>query len=132
MANLRTTMDAAFWDLNISSPQNLDGVARAVPGDPVPLDGARASKALRIQQIYLLGNSFPLGIVPSFSPPSHQKELGSFALQSVLGKVEMGNWAVLGPVRYYLSGSGPLMYRSLPVSFLTGFGSQLQYLYPDR
>ncbi|KAL6513525.1 hypothetical protein OROGR_021011 [Orobanche gracilis] len=94
MANLRTTMDAAFWDLNISSPRNFDGVARAVPGDPVPLDGARASKALRIQQISLLGNSFPLGIIPSFSPSSNKKELGSFALQSVLGRVEIGNWLV--------------------------------------
>ncbi|KAL3624542.1 hypothetical protein CASFOL_031210 [Castilleja foliolosa] len=92
MANLRTAMDAAFWDLNISSPQALDGVARAVPGDPIPLDGTRASKALRVQQISLLGNGFPLGIIPSFSPSSNQKEVGSFALQSLLAKVAMGNW----------------------------------------
>ncbi|GFP91037.1 protein trigalactosyldiacylglycerol 4 chloroplastic [Phtheirospermum japonicum] len=94
MANLRTAMDAAFWDLNISSPQALDGVARAVPGDPIPLDGARASKALRVQQISLLGNGFPLGIIPSFSPSYNQKDVGSFALQSLLGKVAVGNWWV--------------------------------------
>ncbi|XP_073144814.1 protein TRIGALACTOSYLDIACYLGLYCEROL 4, chloroplastic [Henckelia pumila] len=91
MANLRTTMDAAFWDLNISTPQALDGVSRAVPGDSPPIDGARASKALRIQQLSLLGNGFPLGIIPSFSPSANHKELGSFALQSLLGKAAFGN-----------------------------------------
>ncbi|XP_075519267.1 protein TRIGALACTOSYLDIACYLGLYCEROL 4, chloroplastic-like [Primulina tabacum] len=94
MANLRTAMDAAFWDLNISTPQALDGVSRAVPGDSAPIDGARASKALRIQQLSLLGNGFPLGIIPSFSPSANHKELGSFALQSLLGKVVFGNWWV--------------------------------------
>ncbi|KAG8391453.1 hypothetical protein BUALT_Bualt01G0189400 [Buddleja alternifolia] len=92
MANLRTAMDAAFWDLNISSPQALDGVSRAVPEDPLPLDGARASRVLRIQQLSLLGNGFPLGIIPSYSPSLNHKELGSFALQSLLGKATIGNW----------------------------------------
>lgn len=92
MANLRTAMDAAFWDLNISTPQALDGVSKAVPGDPIPLDGARGSRALRIQQISLLGNGFPLGIIPSFSPSPNHKELGSFALQSLLGRAVIGNW----------------------------------------
>ncbi|KAK6117767.1 hypothetical protein DH2020_048496 [Rehmannia glutinosa] len=94
MANLRTAMDAAFWDLNISTPQALDGVARAVPGDPIPLDGSRASRALRIQQVSLLGNGFPLGIIPSFSPSPNHKESGSFALQSLLGKAAFENWWV--------------------------------------
>ncbi|KZV43514.1 protein TRIGALACTOSYLDIACYLGLYCEROL 4, chloroplastic [Dorcoceras hygrometricum] len=94
MANLRTAMDAAFWDLNISTPQALDGVSRAVPGDSAPIDGARASRALRIQQLSLLGNGFPLGIIPSLSPSPNHKELGSFALQSLLGKAVFGNWWV--------------------------------------
>lgn len=93
-------MDAAFWDLNISTPQALDGVARAVPGDPVPLDGARASKALRIQQLSLLGNGFPLGIIPSFSPSANHKELGSFALQSLLGKAVFEDWYCYGTYFY--------------------------------
>ena len=67
-------MDSAFWDQNISSPQTLEGSAKSVPGEPFPLDGARASKALRIQQLSFLRNGFPLGIIPSLSPPS-QKEL---------------------------------------------------------
>ncbi|KAK4835642.1 hypothetical protein QYF36_012405 [Acer negundo] len=55
MANLRTAMDSAFWDQPISSPQTLYGSANFVPGDPFPLDAARASRALRIQQLALMG-----------------------------------------------------------------------------
>ncbi|PIN12961.1 hypothetical protein CDL12_14421 [Handroanthus impetiginosus] len=92
MANLRTAMDAAFWDLNIPTPQTLDGVSRAVPGEGIPLDGARASRVPRIEQLSVMGNWFPLGIIPSFSPSANHKELGSFALQSVLAEVNIGNW----------------------------------------
>ncbi|GAB4862010.1 hypothetical protein Ancab_037264 [Ancistrocladus abbreviatus] len=91
MANLRTAMDAAFWDLNIASPQNLDGCAKAVPGEPFPLDGARASRALRVQQLSLLGNGFPLGIIPSLCASPH-KELGSFSLQSLLLRTSISDW----------------------------------------
>ncbi|PKI67815.1 protein TRIGALACTOSYLDIACYLGLYCEROL 4, chloroplastic [Punica granatum] len=91
MANLRTAMDAAFWDLDLSSPQALDGSAKLVPGSPAPLDGARASRALRFQQLSFLGNGFPLGIIPSYSPTPH-KELGSFCLQSLLLRPATSNW----------------------------------------
>ncbi|XP_027106628.1 protein TRIGALACTOSYLDIACYLGLYCEROL 4, chloroplastic-like [Coffea arabica] len=92
MANLRTAMDAGFWDLNIATPQSLDGVARSIPGDPIPLDGATASRALRIQQLSLLGNGFPLGIIPTWSPTPH-KELGSFALHSLVFRAApTANW----------------------------------------
>ncbi|MBA0795587.1 hypothetical protein Gohar_006440 [Gossypium harknessii] len=70
MANLDSAMDSAFWDQTISTPQILEGSAKSVPGEPFPLDGARASKTLRIQQLSLLRNGFPLGIIPSLSPPS--------------------------------------------------------------
>ncbi|GMY22953.1 protein TRIGALACTOSYLDIACYLGLYCEROL 4, chloroplastic [Fagus crenata] len=91
MANLRTAMDSTFWDLNVSSPRNLEGSARSIPGEPLPLDGARASRVLRIQQLSLLGNGFPLGIIPSYGPTAH-KELGSFALQTLLLKPAISNW----------------------------------------
>ncbi|KAJ7961850.1 Protein TRIGALACTOSYLDIACYLGLYCEROL 4 chloroplastic [Quillaja saponaria] len=91
MANLRTAMDSAFGDCNVSSPQTLEGLAKAVPGDPFPLDGARASKALRIQQLSILGNGFPLGIIPSYSPTVH-REFGSFSLQSLLFKPAISDW----------------------------------------
>ncbi|KAK6919897.1 hypothetical protein RJ641_015801 [Dillenia turbinata] len=91
MASLRSAMDSCFWDQNIASPQKLDGWARSVPGEPFPLDGARGSKALRIQQLALLGNGFPLGIIPSFSPTC-PKELGSFSLQTLLLKQTISDW----------------------------------------
>ncbi|KAK4755605.1 hypothetical protein SAY87_009362 [Trapa incisa] len=91
MASLRTAMDAAFWDLEISTPEVIDGSAKLVPGSPPPLDGARASRALRFQQLSFLGNGFPLGIIPSYShAPS--KELGSFCLQTLLLRPATSNW----------------------------------------
>ncbi|KAM1018863.1 hypothetical protein ACFX14_040324 [Malus domestica] len=69
MANLRMATDSAFWDLNVSLPQTLEGSAKAVPGDPFPLDGARASRAL-------------LGVIPSYNPNSN-RDLGSFSHQSL-------------------------------------------------
>ncbi|KAM1125158.1 hypothetical protein ACFX14_040532 [Malus domestica] len=70
----------AFWVLNVSSPQTPEGSAKTVPGDPFHLDGDRASRALRIQQLSLLGNGSPLGVIPSYSPTSN-RDLGSFSLQ---------------------------------------------------
>ncbi|XWS77364.1 hypothetical protein CRYUN_Cryun01aG0254900 [Craigia yunnanensis] len=93
-------MDSAFWDQSISSPQTLEGSAKSVPGEPFPLDGARASRALRIQQLSFLKNGFPLCIIPSLSPPS-QKELGSFSLQSLLFRPSTSNWwlGIIGQFR---------------------------------
>lgn len=87
-------MDAAFWDVNVSTSQVLDGVSKAVPGDPIPLDGARASRAPRIQPLSLLRNAFPLRIIPSLSPCPNRKDLGYFAMQSILGQVDMASWWV--------------------------------------
>lgn len=94
MANLRTAIDSAFWDLNVSSPRTLDGSAKAIPGEPFPLDGARASRVLRVQQLSLLGNGFPLGIIPSYGPAAH-KELGSFSLQTLLLRPATSRWLVV-------------------------------------
>lgn len=84
-------MDSGFWDLDVASPQILEGTAKAVPGEPLPMDGARASRALRIQQLALLGNGFPLGIIPSYSPTT-RKDLGSFSLQSLLFRPSTSKW----------------------------------------
>ncbi|KAL9245222.1 hypothetical protein vseg_018898 [Gypsophila vaccaria] len=93
MANLRTAMDAAFWDLDLSSPVNLDGCAKSIPGDPFPLDGSRAGRALRVQQLSLLSNGFPLGIVPCFDDVvSRKKGVGPLALQSLLFRPSFGHW----------------------------------------
>ncbi|KAF4369875.1 hypothetical protein F8388_011745 [Cannabis sativa] len=70
MARLRTAMDSTFWDLDVATPRVLEGSAKAVPGEPFPMDATRASGAIRIQQVSFLGNGFPLGIIPSYFPTS--------------------------------------------------------------
>ncbi|GAB2270844.1 hypothetical protein Dimus_005708 [Dionaea muscipula] len=81
MANLRTAMDSGFWDLDLSTAQTLHGTAKAVPGQPFPLDRARACKLFRFQQFCLLKDldRLPLGLLPSLSPPN-----GSFSVQTLL------------------------------------------------
>ncbi|KAJ8650461.1 hypothetical protein MRB53_003484 [Persea americana] len=86
-------MDAAFWDVNVSSPQTLEGSARFVPGEPGPIFTSPTSRTLRPQQLALLGHGFPLGIIPSISPTS-PKDLGSFTLQSLLLKYAAPDWWV--------------------------------------
>ncbi|XP_072995925.1 protein TRIGALACTOSYLDIACYLGLYCEROL 4, chloroplastic [Typha latifolia] len=101
MANLRIAMDKAFWDLELSSPQNLDGTALSVPGEPAPVALARASRTVRPQQLSFLANAFPLGLIPSFAPALQQKELGSFSIQSFLVGPATSNWwtGVVGQFR---------------------------------
>ncbi|KAF8099726.1 hypothetical protein N665_0238s0053 [Sinapis alba] len=91
MANLNSAIDSVFWDHNLSSPQTLEGTARSVPGEPFPVDGARASRSHRIQQLSLLREGFPLGVIPSFAPSS-DKRLGSFSLNSLLLSPSSSNW----------------------------------------
>ncbi|KFK37268.1 hypothetical protein AALP_AA4G235300 [Arabis alpina] len=91
MANLNSAIDSVFWDQNISTPQTLEGIARSVPGDPFPIDGSRASRSHRIQQLSLLREGFPLGIIPSFAPAS-DKKIGSFSLNSLLLSPSSSNW----------------------------------------
>ncbi|XP_024964383.1 protein TRIGALACTOSYLDIACYLGLYCEROL 4, chloroplastic [Cynara cardunculus var. scolymus] len=104
MANLRTSMDAAFYDLNIATPQTLHGSARSIPGEPVPLDGANASKVPRMEQLTFLGPGFPLGLIPSFARPlsySSQKESGSLSLQTLWLRQPAENWqlGLVGQIR---------------------------------
>ncbi|KAH0924877.1 hypothetical protein HID58_017133 [Brassica napus] len=91
MANLSSAIDSVFWDHNLSSPQTLEGTARSVPGEPFPVDGARASRSHRIQQLSLLREGFPLGVIPAFAPSS-DKRLGSFSLNSLLLSPSSSNW----------------------------------------
>ncbi|KAL8129065.1 hypothetical protein V2J09_018220 [Rumex salicifolius] len=102
MAKPQLAMDAQFWDLRLATPRNIDSSARAVPGEPIPLDAARASRVHRVAQLSLLGQGFPLGLVPSFSPVSSGKEPASLALQYLpFKRVSVGEWwiAFLGQIR---------------------------------
>ncbi|CAK8560031.1 unnamed protein product [Lathyrus sativus] len=100
MAKLRTAIDSSFWDLNISSPQTLDGWAKHVSGDPIPLDNSVSSRVFRHQQLSELTSYVPLTIVPSLAP-SPRKECGSFSLQSLLLDLTGKHWwlAVTGQFR---------------------------------
>lgn len=91
-------MDAAFWDLSTPSPLTLDGVARSIPGDALPLRTSPSCLALRPQQLSFFRNAFPLGLVPSFSP----SEIGSFAIQSLLAGFATSNWCVDCVIRLFV------------------------------
>ncbi|KAK7277218.1 hypothetical protein RIF29_18369 [Crotalaria pallida] len=91
MAKLRTAMDSAFWDMNISSPQTLDGWVKAVPDHPIPLDAYVGSRLLRPLQLSFLGTQLPINIIPSLSPSSN-KDLGSFSLHSLLFRLTSPRW----------------------------------------
>lgn len=100
MTNLRAVIDAGFWDLNISSARPLDGVARSVPGEPIPMDISRAGRFLRIQQTAPIRGWFPGGLIPHWLPTPH-KNLGDFALQTYLGRLRFRRWwlGLVGQVR---------------------------------
>lgn len=91
MANLRLAIDSAFWDLNVSSPQLIEGTAKAVPGEPSPLALATTARTIRPLQLSFLANALPLGLIPSLAP-STSKDVGSFAIQSFLFTPSADNW----------------------------------------
>ncbi|GAB4844250.1 hypothetical protein Ancab_037614 [Ancistrocladus abbreviatus] len=83
MVKFRTATGAAFWDLNIAIPENIDGCAKAVPREVYPLDGARAGRAPWVLQLSLPGNGFPLGIIPSLVEPHVPGFLSSGSIGSM-------------------------------------------------
>lgn len=71
MKKLRWAMDGEFWDLDLSTPATLDGVARPVAdgGDGLllPLGLSRGSRLSRPKQIDFLQRFMAAPLVPSFS-----------------------------------------------------------------
>lgn len=73
-------MDGGFWDLDMSSPRTVDGLARAVPGDPLlPLGLSRGTRLSRPKQIDFMQRFMFLPFVPSFAHADH-----GFSLQRVI------------------------------------------------
>ncbi|KAL8141430.1 hypothetical protein V2J09_007451 [Rumex salicifolius] len=101
MAKTQMAMDAQFWDLNLATSLKLDGCARAVPGEPFPLDGSRASRLHRLKQLALLRYGFPFGLIPALSPVPSHKEIDSLALQCFPLRISMGDWwlGLVGQIR---------------------------------
>ncbi|XP_014498892.1 protein TRIGALACTOSYLDIACYLGLYCEROL 4, chloroplastic isoform X1 [Vigna radiata var. radiata] len=70
MKKLRWVMDGGgFWDLDISTSQTIDGLARAVPGDPLPLGLSRGIRLSRPRQLEFMHRFMNAPLIPSYSKP---------------------------------------------------------------
>lgn len=77
-----------FWDLDISTPKTLDGLASPVPGDPLPLGLSRGTRLSRPKQIEFMQRFMHTPLIPTFSKPQ------GFSLQRVLSLPFSDNWLV--------------------------------------
>ncbi|KAI8566931.1 hypothetical protein RHMOL_Rhmol02G0080700 [Rhododendron molle] len=67
MKKLRWAMDGAFWDVDVSTPITVDGVARPVPGFCLPLGMSRGARLSRPKQIDFFQRFMTMPFVPSYS-----------------------------------------------------------------
>ncbi|KAL8487708.1 hypothetical protein ACS0TY_023696 [Phlomoides rotata] len=69
MKKLRWAMDGGFWEVDLSTPVTVDGVARPipVPGEPLPLGLTRGLHLSRPKQIDFFQRFMAVPVVPSFS-----------------------------------------------------------------
>ncbi|KAI3946853.1 hypothetical protein MKW98_003416 [Papaver atlanticum] len=94
MKKLRWAMDGAFWDLDISTPITVDGLARPIPGDTtIPLGLSRGTKLSRPKQIDFMQRFMAMPFVPSYSGDLDKGGNG-FTLQRVLNLPLGENWFV--------------------------------------
>ncbi|XP_048235307.1 protein TRIGALACTOSYLDIACYLGLYCEROL 4, chloroplastic isoform X2 [Ricinus communis] len=125
MKKLGWAMDGGFWDVDVSTPVTLEGVARPVPGDPLPLGISRGTKLSRPKQLHFFQRFMSSPFIPSFS--SHRHGHG-FSLQSVLAFPTFSqNWfgTLLGQFNFqkFVSESGASLRSSS--SSLNTIGRQL-------
>ncbi|XP_028759252.1 protein TRIGALACTOSYLDIACYLGLYCEROL 4, chloroplastic isoform X1 [Neltuma alba] len=89
MRKLRWAMDGAgFWDLDVSTPKTLDGLACPVPGDPIPLGISRGTRLSRPNQIDFIQRFMHAPLIPSYSKPQ------GLSLQRVLTIPFSDSWFV--------------------------------------
>lgn len=67
MRKLRWAMDGGNWDLDMSTPILIDGLAKAVPADPLPLSLSRGTRLSRPKQIDFMQRFLIAPFVPCFS-----------------------------------------------------------------
>ncbi|KAK6160927.1 hypothetical protein DH2020_004308 [Rehmannia glutinosa] len=67
MKKLRWAMDGGFWEVDVSTPVTVDGVARPVQGEPLPLGLSRGPRLSRPKQIDFFQRFMAMPFVPSFS-----------------------------------------------------------------
>uniref|UniRef100_M1BRT7 PDE320 n=1 Tax=Solanum tuberosum TaxID=4113 RepID=M1BRT7_SOLTU len=90
MKKLRWAMDSGgFWELDLSTPITLNGQARPVPGDPLPLGLSRGSRLSRFQQIDFFQRFMAMPFVPSFAANR------GLLLQRVLSLPIAENWSAM-------------------------------------
>lgn len=80
-------MDGGFWDLDVCTPRTLDGLARPVPGDPIPLGVSRGTRLSRAKQLHFMQRFMAAPFVPSYAAASN-----GFALHRVLTIPFSENW----------------------------------------
>ncbi|KAF8387625.1 hypothetical protein HHK36_026278 [Tetracentron sinense] len=97
MKKLRWAMDGGFWDLDMSTPVTIDGLARPVPGYPLPLGLSRGTKLSRPKQIDFMHRFMSMPLVPAFAGDPLRGGDG-FNLQRVITFPFGENWfaTVLG------------------------------------
>lgn len=86
MKKLRWATEGEFWELDLSTPRTLEGTARPVPGNPLPLGVSRGTALSRPKQIDFFQRFMFLPFIPSFSPPNN------FTVQRVLTIPFHENW----------------------------------------
>ncbi|TKY72676.1 TRIGALACTOSYLDIACYLGLYCEROL 4 [Spatholobus suberectus] len=70
LRKLRWVMDGGgFWDLDISTPKTLDGLACPVPGDPLPLALSRGTRLSRPRQLQFMHRFMHAPLIPSYAQP---------------------------------------------------------------
>lgn len=87
MKKLRWAMDGEFWELDVSTPRTLEGLARPVPGDPIPLGLSRGSRLSRAKQLHFMQRFMTAPFVPSYAAASD-----GLALHRVLTIPFSENW----------------------------------------
>ncbi|KAK7303867.1 hypothetical protein RJT34_14784 [Clitoria ternatea] len=144
MRKLRWVMDGGgFWDLDISTPKTLDGLACPVPGDPLPLGLSRGTKLSRPRQLHFMHRFMHAPLIPSYSilhglslhrvlslPLLHDWFLflnGQFNLQRFVSFVKTGEEKPKGLSSWLKTIGRHLQKKSL---YALGFFSELQ-LTPD-
>ncbi|KAL8205063.1 hypothetical protein R6Q57_010686 [Mikania cordata] len=86
MRKLRWVRDGdGLWDLDVSTPVTLNGVARPVPGDPIPsvLGLSRGIRLSRPKQVDFFQRFMFMPFIPSYSIHPHPHGNNGFSLQRV-------------------------------------------------
>lgn len=89
MKKVRWVMDGGgCWEVDESTPKTLEGVARPVPGDPLPLGLSRGTRLSRPKQIDFMQRFMAAPFVPLYAGHGGF----GFALQRALTVPFSNNW----------------------------------------